>query len=80
MIELVEKIRPEGLWPGDMKDGDIGVIVAWPVSVYVGQIVQRYQDQLISVGIRSAIRWNTFKVPNSCRVRLLKKGETLIVT
>ena len=67
--------------PRDMEDGQIGVIVKWPGSNYIGTVVQAYEDYLISVGEYSLQRW-------SCRcemdekallVRLLEPGETIEV-
>ena len=79
MIELVKKESPEGIWVGDMKDGDIGVIVNWEVSGYSGLIVQRRDNDLIIIGDTDG--WSVVtNVSKNCRVRLLKKGEILIVT
>ena len=80
MIELVKKEKLKGIWVGDMKDGDVGVIVAWPpMSCYLDKIVQRHKNKLINIG--NSDWWHSCCViPKNCRVRLLEKGETLIVT
>jgi hypothetical protein len=85
MVELVKKEEPAGIWVGDMMDGDIGVIVEWNNSLlYLGRIVQRYGDDLVAIGLSSGGGWSESlsrpcRLPSSCRVRLLEKGEMLIV-
>jgi len=47
MIRSVEEEQPKGIWVGDMKDGDVGVIIAWSTgATYSGRIIQRYKDSL----------------------------------
>jgi len=85
MIKLAEKDRPKGIWVGDMKDGDIGVIVAWMYNMYIGHVVQRYQNSLIAIGMTSDSAWHRMwlsdecALSSGCRVRLLEKGEMLVV-
>jgi len=66
-----------------MLDGDIAVITNWSVSNYVGRIVQRYGDSLITLGEDSGWGWGEYfknvKSDSQCRVRILEKGETLEV-
>jgi len=82
MLQLV-KNKPNGSLVCDMNDGDIAVIVAWTQAEYVGHIVQRYGDVLITLGKPEGYRWpDCFRLGglNSfCRVRILEKGETLVV-
>ena len=83
MIEL-EKEKPEGIWVGDMKDGDVAVIVSWAFGGYAGRIVQRYGLHLISLGMDYNKGWrDLWSYPSSIsknnRVRLLEKGEKLVV-
>jgi hypothetical protein len=67
-----------------MKDGDLAVITKWwQGNYYVGTIVHRYDELLIAVGKKSGESWrllfNGDCKCDDCRVRLLTKGETLIV-
>ena len=78
------KLRKEEQKPGicvyDMKDGDIGEIVDWPIEQYIGRIVQRYKNCLLIVGQDSRKGWSEiFDRPhdNHCRIRLLQPGEML---
>ena len=78
-VELVDGTIPVS----EMKDGDIGVIIYWSTSRYIGRIVQRYCDCLLTVGAESGCGWGEyFKSPyvnSGCRVRILEKSETLVV-
>ena len=84
MIELVKKDKPKGIWVGGMKDGDVGVIVAWTTDRYINYVIQRHHNGLIAIGRRET--WSCIWSGDRCvlssnfRVRLLEKGETLIVT
>lgn len=80
MIKLVEKERLEGIWAGDMEDGDVGVIVGCAIDHYVDRVVQRHNNKLIAIGVSINGVWSPISnLPNTFRVRLLEKGETLIV-
>jgi len=85
MLKL-KKDKPSDICVADMKDGDIAVITKWSCGGYIGYIIQRYKDFLITVGSRSGKGWgeyfkpgDTFKRSEDCRVRLLEPGEELIV-
>ena len=82
MIRLLEDRGPKGIWAGDMKDGDVGIIVAWSMSDdYLEEIVQRFDKMLITIGKPSDYVWDEIdRLNKNCRVRLLEKGEKLVVT
>lgn len=76
--------KPNDICVNDMEDGDIGVITQWSCGDYVNQVVQRYKNYLLVVGAHSEWGWDTsFNYSNNrneqCRVRLLEKGEELVV-
>lgn len=78
MIKLVKKGELRGIWVGDMKERDVGVIVNCACEDYLDTIVQRHKDSIIGIG--SIYKWACVSIlPRSFRVRLLEKGETLIV-
>lgn len=79
MIELVKKEEVKGIWASNMKGGDVGVIVGHSNAEYLGRIVQRYNRSLITVGTPCFTWSSIFSLCNDFRVRLLEKGETLIV-
>lgn len=84
MIRLKEQDKDESICVDDMKDGDVGVITEWCVCArYVGEIVQRYKNYLLTVGASSRHGWGEYFPPHgrieNCRVRLLKSGEVLVV-
>ena len=67
----------------EMKDGQIAVITNWEyIPEYVGRIVQRYGNSLISIGMDCGKTWPgcfNEKPDNAYRVRLLKPGETITI-
>jgi len=65
----------------EMRDGDIAIITEWNVSAYIGQIVQRYRDDLIILGKSYVHSWTDAFVDaywDNCKVRILEDGEELI--
>ena len=67
----------------EMKDGDIAVITSWSIEGYIGRVVQRYHNFLLTVGANSGSGWNEYfrdanTIPRN-QVRILEKGETLVV-
>lgn len=67
----------------DMQDGQIAEIVNWAVGTYIGTVVQRYEDSLITVGKYSRESWSNYFKRKSChkdnKVRILEKGETITI-
>ena len=67
----------------EMKDGQIAVITNWGyIPEYVGRIIQRYGNSLISIGMDCGKAWPEFineKPDNAYRVRLLQPGETITI-
>jgi len=66
----------------NMKDGDIGVITSWSMPDYHGRVVQRYKDNLITLGEQSGQSFpGLLSHPalehTKCRVRLLQPGDTI---
>jgi hypothetical protein len=81
MIELLKEEPPQGIHVSEMKDGDVAVIVAWEPDKYLGQVVQRYENALIRVGMEHRFGWGNINcLSPACRVRVLEKGEKLVVT
>jgi hypothetical protein len=80
MVRLENNIN-DSIPLNDMKDGQIGVIVKWKGDGYLGRIVQRHWNTLISVGMCSGKSWpNIFNdYSGELRIRLIRKDETLCV-
>ena len=79
-VKLVDQNNPTTINIHDMKDGDIGEIVDWPVRGCIGRVVQRYKDYLLTVGQESGNGWG--KIFSTSRdegriIRLLQPGEML---
>ena len=66
-----------------MQDGDIAVITHWgDCDEYIGRVVQRYKDTLISVGRESQERFSeifTSSTNKECFVRILQPGDTITI-
>jgi hypothetical protein len=82
-VRLRKETQRSGICIHDMKDGDIGEVVGWPVGCYIGRIVQRYGKCLLVIGSQSGDGWGPiFDAPRNedRRVRILEPGEILEIT
>lgn len=67
----------------EMKDGQIATIVSWERSgVYVGQVVQRFGNHLVTLGEPIQCAWEDLFLHkdasfNLCFVEILPKGTKL---
>lgn len=80
MLRLVEQEQLYGIPAQMMEDGQIGVIISWSTGSYLGKIVQRYKDNLVSLGEESGQSWSNWfdgRKAEDCRVRLLTKKDLL---
>jgi len=81
MLRLKDRSKPD-VNVTEMKDGNIAIITDWPVGKYVGWIVQRYGDNLATLGVNSKWGWSSFfKGDHSkqFRVRILESGDELVI-
>jgi len=65
---------------GEMKCGQIAIIVRWSLSIYVGRIVQRYENKLVTLGEDAEKSWSCFESlekNSKLRVRILPKGTII---
>lgn len=85
-VKLHKIDPPKGVPVGTMRDGDIAEIVAWPREEYLGQIVQKYHEFLVAVGMEYGHGWGKFSFAtekhqtSDFRVRILEPGEVLEIT
>ena len=85
-VELLKEETVKGITACEMKDGEIGVVVAWKPNRYIdnnyiGQVVQRYGNELINIGKDCLHGWSNIDgFSSACRVRVLEKGEKLVIT
>jgi len=63
----------------DLKDGQIAVIIDWDYQGYVGRIVQRYEDILVTLGRSNGSAFTTALTNRNekLRVRVLEPGTLL---
>jgi len=82
-VRLVETDYLPGIPVGQMKDGQIGVVVQWEREPdLLGRVVQRHGSRLISIGEPAGQTWsNLLQVSDTSgyRVRLLNPGEKIEV-
>lgn len=80
-VRLVEKSGDRSIPVSEMKDGDVGIITEWVYPSAAGTIIQRYDKVLIALGRYSGCCWPNILSSDSksCRVRVLEKGETLVI-
>jgi len=83
-VKLESKRRKGVINVSELKDGQIAEIISWIYSEYIGIIVQRYQDSLVSIGESSGDSWESIYKSHLfnevCVVRILDEGEMLIIT
>lgn len=64
----------------EMEDGEIGIITMWGKYLgVIGTVVQLYNNVLISLQKPSGNSWTPIPLSDDCRVRILQKGEVLII-
>jgi hypothetical protein len=85
-LKLVEKFTNKEISVFDLPEGKIAIITSWieNSSKYNGIIVQRYGKDLIMLGKNDNWKYifdrDTCRSELSkCRVRILEKGETLVI-
>lgn len=79
-FKLVSSVQ-NSIPASQMKDGQVGVITQWGTTPhYIGRIVQRYVNGLITIGRQSGESFSSnvlLHVNQDHRVRLLEPGEKL---
>ncbi len=64
----------------DMKDGEIGQIVGWPIPQHIGNIVQRSGNYLFSLGVANEYWTGLFAFPIKkidMQIVILPKGTQI---
>lgn len=80
--QLSETSIPVGIQAGELRDGEIAVILSSPHRHHIGKIVMRYKEDLISIGEDCGKAWSQFFPTSSSeiRVRVLERGEQIVIT
>ena len=80
-MQCIAEFEDDGIAPGEMEDGDIGVITIWSRPQYVGAVVQRVGGLLVRLGASTEHHWSTaLSRPGSTnRVRLLQRGDKIVL-
>ncbi len=77
MVELNKGVE-ETIMAKELKDGQLAVIVE-SYSNYKGRIVQKYGDDLVSIGLPTGNGWSSGANTVTLTVRVLRDGEILTV-
>jgi hypothetical protein len=78
MLKLKNEAPVKTIKMNELKDGQIAVIVE-DFHNYKGRIVQRYEDDAVTLGMPSGNGWtNVGEV--TLKVRVLEEGETLVIS
>lgn len=80
MVSLEENSNDGTIGPGELKDGQMAVVVS--DDKYHGRIVQRCGGDLIAVGLPRGDSWpgNCGRVCEVPRVRVLGNGSRLVIS
>jgi hypothetical protein len=84
MVRLQNKTEKKLIKPDQLKDGQLAEIIEWNgINDYIGYIVQRYENVLITIGGDSDDIWDNINDSSlndgSCLLRVLEKGELIEV-
>lgn len=63
-----------------VRQGQVAIIVAWPIEKYVGTLIQRRAGQLFVLGPQEGGRVLYVNASDEARVRVLPNGTTLTLT
>ena len=78
MAKLKSNEKPATIMAKDLKDGQIAIIIE-DFSDYKGRVIQKFGDNLVTIGMSSGQSWcNGDSV--KLLVRVLENGEELIIT
>lgn len=79
---ISEKANEQSVF--DMKDGDIAIITKWNTENHEGKIVQRFQNNLVTLNKHSGESWSSFfnlivkdREILEMRIRILRKGTVI---
>ena len=71
------------IWPKDMPDGAVAVIVQWDTGggENIGRVVQACGSRLIEIGMGQGDSWDDrSEIAGECRVRLLRLPATIEIS
>ncbi len=74
MVELIGNERKNRVLARDLRDGQIAIIIE--DCIYNGRIIQRFGDDLITIGLPSGSHWTNVEGV-TLEVRILEDGELI---
>ena len=79
-VRLIDKREDRIVLAKDLRDGQIGVIIAWLDNFHIGKIIQAYRNNLVVIGQPEGQGWSCkSQISDKCLVRLLEDGDTIEV-
>lgn len=79
MLRLKEELGPPTIMAKDLRDGQLAVVVE-SFSDYKGRIVQKYGNDIVTIGMSCGNGWSGGADCVTLAVRILKDGELLTVS
>ena len=80
MLRLKEELVPARTVAKDLRDGQLAVVIDNEYNGYKGRIIQKFGDDLVTIGMSTGNGWRGGANINTLEVRVLKDGEVLIVS
>jgi CO dehydrogenase/acetyl-CoA synthase delta subunit len=79
MLRLKEELVPAVTMAKDLRDGQLAVVIEDFLD-YKGRIIQKFGDDLVTIGMSSGNGWVDGANINTLKVRILEDGELLTVS
>ena len=79
MLRLKEELVPAETLAKDLRDGQLAVVIE-DYFDYKGRIIQKFGDDLVTIGMSTVNGWRGGANVNTLNVRILEDGELLSVS
>lgn len=79
MLRLKEELVPAGTMAKDLRDGQLAIVIE-DYFDYKGRIIQKFGDDLVTIGMSRGNGWVGGGGVNTLKVRILEDGELLTVS
>ena len=70
-LRLVKDTEDNSILARELRDKQVAKIVKWSANMYIGELVIRYGDRLMSF---AGSGWEIASLGNDCRVRVIPNG------
>jgi len=80
MLKLKEELVSAETLAKDLRDGQLAVVIDDEYGSYKGRIIQKFGDDLVTIGMPTGNGWRGGANVNTLKVRILEDGELLTVS